>query len=156
MDMTSPSGARGSPRCGAGGGIAILPTAPERQRNSDNDHPYRHGSDFHYLTGFDEPGAWLLLDSDGRSTLLCREKNAEREIWDGYRLGPEAAPARLGVDEAFAVDAIDDVGAGLLANRAAIWVPAGVDGLQHRSTAGWQRCAAASAAACAPRRRSTT
>ena len=43
----------------AGGGVAIVPTAPERQRNSDNDHPYRHGSDFHYLTGFDEPGAWL-------------------------------------------------------------------------------------------------
>ncbi|MEO5883177.1 MAG: aminopeptidase P N-terminal domain-containing protein, partial [Caldimonas sp.] len=30
-----------------GGGIAIVPTAPERQRNGDNDHPYRHGSDFH-------------------------------------------------------------------------------------------------------------
>src|SRR3982751_845253 len=43
----------------AGGGVAIVPTAPERQRNSDNDHPYRHGSDFHYLTGFAEPGAWL-------------------------------------------------------------------------------------------------
>ena len=40
-----------------GGGVAIVPTAPERQRNGDNDHPYRHGSDFHYLTGFAEPGA---------------------------------------------------------------------------------------------------
>ncbi|MGZ5237979.1 MAG: aminopeptidase P N-terminal domain-containing protein, partial [Caldimonas sp.] len=40
-----------------GGGVAIVPTAPEQQRNGDNDHPYRHGSDFHYLTGFAEPGA---------------------------------------------------------------------------------------------------
>ncbi|MEO6745320.1 MAG: aminopeptidase P N-terminal domain-containing protein, partial [Caldimonas sp.] len=40
----------------AGGGIAILPTAPERPRNADSDHPYRHDSHFHYLTGFDEPG----------------------------------------------------------------------------------------------------
>ena len=37
----------------AGGGIALLPTAPERPRNADSDHPYRHDSHFHYLTGFD-------------------------------------------------------------------------------------------------------
>ena len=82
----------------AGGGIAIVPTAPERQRNSDNDHPYRHGSDFHYLTGFAEPDAWLIICSDGRTTLLCRPKDIERELWDGIRLGPDAAPAALGVD----------------------------------------------------------
>ena len=72
----------------AGGGIAILPTAPERPRNADSDHPYRHDSSFHYLTGFDEPGAWLLVDSDGRSTLLCREKSAEREIWTAFGSAP--------------------------------------------------------------------
>ena len=92
----------------AGGGVAIVPTAPERQRNSDNDHPYRHGSDFHYLTGFAEPGAWLVIGSDGRSTLACRPKDVERELWDGIRLGPDAAPAALGVDDAVALDALDD------------------------------------------------
>src|SRR5450631_3433451 len=81
----------------AGGGVAIVPTAPERQRNSDNDHPYRHGSDFHYLTGFAEPGAWLVIAADGRTTILLRAKNVERELWDGLRLGPDAAPAALGV-----------------------------------------------------------
>ncbi|MEO7007681.1 MAG: aminopeptidase P N-terminal domain-containing protein, partial [Caldimonas sp.] len=120
----------------AGGGIAIVPTAPERPRNSDSDHPYRHDSSFHYLTGFDEPGAWLLVDSDGRSTLLCREKNAEREIWDGFRLGPSAAPAQLGVDEAHALDAIDEVVTERLANRPAVWLPAGVAGL-HARVDGW-------------------
>ncbi|MFL6663450.1 MAG: aminopeptidase P N-terminal domain-containing protein [Rhizobacter sp.] len=120
----------------AGGGIALVPTAPERQRNSDNDYPYRHDSDFHYLTGFDEPGAWLLLDSDGHSTLLCREKNPEREIWDGFRLGPEAAPARLGIDEAFATEAIDSVVADRLANRSTVWLPAARDGL-HARLDGW-------------------
>ena len=77
----------------AGGGLALVPTAPERPRNGDSDHPYRHGSDFHYLTGFGEPEAWLLIASSGHTTLFCRAKNAEREIWDGLRLGPEAAPA---------------------------------------------------------------
>jgi Xaa-Pro aminopeptidase len=110
----------------AGGGVAIVPTAPERQRNSDVDHPYRHDSHFHYLTGFDEPEAWLLIDASGRCTLLCRDKNPEREIWDGLRLGPAAAPAALGVDDAFAIDALDTVLPDRLANQAAVWFPFGV------------------------------
>jgi Xaa-Pro aminopeptidase len=84
-----------------GGGVAIIPTAPERQRNGDSDFPFRYDSHFHHLTGFAEPHAWLVLDSEGRSTLFCREKDMEREIWDGFRLGPLAAPAVLGVDDAY-------------------------------------------------------
>ena len=120
-----------------GGGIAIVPTAPERPRNGDGDHPYRHDSHFHYLTGFDEPQAWLLLDEQGRSTLLCREKNPEREIWDGMRLGPEAAPAALGVDEAHPVEALDKLAADRIADRSAVWFPFGLHaGLQARVD-GW-------------------
>src|SRR5574343_621575 len=73
------------------GGVAIIPTAPEHARNRDSDFPYRHDSYFYYLTGFTEPNAWLVLDASGRSTLFCQPKDLEREIWDGYRLGPEAA-----------------------------------------------------------------
>ena len=120
----------------AGGGIALLSTAPERQRNADNDHPYRHDSHFHYLTGFDEPGAWLLIRSDGRSTLLCREKDPEREIWDGLRVGSGAAPQRFEVDEAFAVDTLDAVVVERLADQPAVWIPAGVEGLPARLD-GW-------------------
>ncbi len=120
-----------------GGGIAVLPTAPERPRNGDNDHPFRHDSHFHYLTGFDEPQAWLLLDASGRSTLLCRDKNPEREIWDGLRLGPADAPAVLGVDEAHAIDALDRIAVEKLANAAAVWLPFGLhDGLVSR-VEGW-------------------
>src|SRR6185295_10476075 len=57
---------------------------------------YRHGSDFHYLTGFAEPGAWLVVEADGRTTLVCRPKDIEREIWDGYRLRPGGARRRCG------------------------------------------------------------
>ena len=72
--------------------IAIIPTAPERQRNRDSDFLFRHDSYFYYLTGFTEPNAWLVLTSDGHSSLFCQPKDLEREIWDGIRLGPEAAP----------------------------------------------------------------
>ena len=47
----------------AGGGVAIVPTAPEKLRNRDADYPYRHDSYFYYLTGFTEPEALLVLDA---------------------------------------------------------------------------------------------
>ena len=110
----------------AGGGVALLPTAPEMQRNRDSDFPYRHDSYFYYLTGFSEPGAWLVIEASGKavtSTLFCRPKDMEREIWDGIRLGPDAAPAQLGVDAAFSADALDDKMPDLLANQNAVWFP---------------------------------
>jgi Xaa-Pro aminopeptidase len=110
----------------AGGGLAIVPTAPERMRNGDSGHAYRHDSHFHYLSGFDEPEAWLLLDAGGRSTLLCRNKHPEREIWDGQRLGPQAAPAALGVHEAFDVATLDEALPQRLANQSAVWFPFGL------------------------------
>ncbi|MDP1954833.1 MAG: aminopeptidase P N-terminal domain-containing protein [Polaromonas sp.] len=107
----------------AGGGIALLPTAPEAPRNRDSDFAYRHDSYFYYLTGFTEPGAWLTVEASGRSTLFCRPKDLEREIWDGIRLGPKAAPAALGVDAAFSADMLDEKMPALLTNQNAVWFP---------------------------------
>jgi len=104
-------------------GIAIIPTAPERQRNRDSDFLYRHDSYFYYLTGFTEPHAWLVISGDGRSTLFCAPKDLEREIWDGFRLGPEAAPAALGVDEAYSIEELDARLPRLLENKSVVWYP---------------------------------
>jgi len=90
----------------AGGGLALVPTAPEVPRNRDSLYPYRHDSYFYYLSGFPEPEAVVALvagpDGPGsdRHVLFCREKNEEREIWDGFRYGPEAAREIFGFDEA--------------------------------------------------------
>ena len=119
-----------------GRGLAIVPTAPERLRSRDSEHPYRHDSNFHHLTGFDEPEAWLLIDERGHSVLLCREKNAEREIWDGRRLGPESAVGTLGVDEAFPMEALDKVLVERLTHRDTVWLPFDRDGLQGQ-VQGW-------------------
>ena len=119
------------------GGIAIVPTAPERQRNRDNDFLYRFDSYFHYLCGFTEPNAWLVITGDGRSTLFCAPKDLEREVWDGYRLGPAAAPAALGVDAAFSIAELDAQCPKLLENRATVWYPfATHPGLESRID-GW-------------------
>ena len=119
------------------GGVAVIPTAPEQRRNRDSDYPYRHDSYFYYLTGFTEPGAWLVLDAEGRSTLFCRPKDAEREVWTGLRLGPQAAPAALGVDAAYSVDELAQRLPPLLAGAQALWLPFGLHtGLFERAE-GW-------------------
>ncbi|WCM92938.1 aminopeptidase P N-terminal domain-containing protein [Acidovorax sp. NCPPB 2350] len=105
------------------GGIAIVPTAPERARNRDSEFLYRHDSYFHYLTGFTEPQACLVLTADGRSTLFCQPKDLEREIWDGYRLGPEAAVAALGVEAAHSSAQLESQLPRLLENRERVWYP---------------------------------
>lgn len=105
------------------GGIAVVPTAPLQLRNRDSEFPFRFDSYFYYLTGFTEPNAWLVLTADGRSTLFCQPKDPEREIWDGYRLGPQAAVPALGVDEAYSIDELDTRLPPLLENRDTVWYP---------------------------------
>ena len=105
------------------GGVAIIPTAPEQQRNRDSDFAYRHDSYFYYLTGFTEPNAWLVLDASGHSTLFCQPKDLAREIWDGYRLGPDAAVDALGVNTAHSVAELDTVLPKLLENQHTVWYP---------------------------------
>ena len=104
-------------------GVAVLPTAPEQQRNRDSDFLFRFDSYFHYLSGFTEPKAWLVITGDGKTTLFCQPKDLEREIWDGFRLGPDAAPAALGVDAAYSVDELDQRMPALLDGADAVWYP---------------------------------
>jgi len=119
------------------GGIAIIPTAREQLRNRDSDFLFRHDSYFYYLTGFMEPNAWLVLTAEGEATLFCQPKDLEREIWDGIRLGPGAAPAALGVHKALPVTELDAQLPKLLENRSTVWFPfATHDGLEGRME-GW-------------------
>ena len=118
-------------------GIAIIPTAQEQQRNRDSDFLFRHDSYFYYLTGFTEAKAWLVITGDGKSTLFCAPKDREREIWDGFRVGPEAAPAALGVESAVSVNQLDEALPRLLENRDAVWFPFAIhEGLESR-VGGW-------------------
>ncbi len=112
-----------------GGGIAVIPTAPECLRNRDTHYPYRADSYFHYLTGFPEPEAVLVLVSgaEARSILFCRERDEEREIWDGYRFGPEGARAAFGFDEALPIAELPQRLPELMAHQPAIFHALGFD-----------------------------
>jgi Xaa-Pro aminopeptidase len=118
-------------------GIAIIPTAPEQQRNRDNDFLFRPDSYFFYLCGFAEPHAWLVITGDGQSALFCQPKDLEREIWDGFRLGPDAAPAALGVDAAYAVSELDTRLPRMLENRAVVWYPFATHKALETRVDGW-------------------
>jgi Xaa-Pro aminopeptidase len=110
-----------------GGGVAIIPTAPEVLRNNDADFPYRHDSYFYYLSGFTEPEAVIVLiaGKTNQSILFCRDKNLEREIWDGYRYGPAAARETFGFDAAFAIDTLDSEMPKLIADAPALFYALG-------------------------------
>jgi Xaa-Pro aminopeptidase len=114
-------------------GIAIIPTAPEVLRNGDAHYAYRHDSYFYYLTGFTEPEAVLVLIADQekngspQTVLFCREKNLEREIWDGHRCGPDAACEELGIDAAYPIAQLDEKLVELMGNQPALFYPFGAD-----------------------------
>ncbi|TWI61535.1 Xaa-Pro aminopeptidase [Pseudoduganella lurida] len=129
--MSTPAGSFSTRRAAllaqlAPGSVAVLATAREAVRNGDAEYPYRHDSSFYYLTGFTEPEATLVLvaargDRPAQSILFCREKNPEREIWEGLRHGPEAAREAFGFDAAHPAAALDEKLAELLADAPALY-----------------------------------
>jgi Xaa-Pro aminopeptidase len=111
-------------------GIAVLTAAPERVRSRDTLFTYRPDSDFYYLTGFEEPDAVAVLmpgRSQGQFLLFCRERNKDRELWDGPRAGPEGAVADHAADDAFPITDIDDILPGLLERSDRVYYPIGVN-----------------------------
>lgn len=132
-----------------GGGVAIIPTAPEVMRNADADYPYRHDSYFYYLTGFPEPEATLVLIAGARdqAILFCREKNEEREIWDGYRYGPAMAKEHFGFDAAMPIGQIDTELPKLIANAPALFYALGSSAALDAQMQGWMNTVRAQARA---------
>jgi len=124
------------------GAVAVLGTAPEVLRNGDSDYPYRHDSHFYYLSGFAEPESFLVLvaargECPARAILFCREKNVEREIWEGFRFGPDAARQQFGFDEAYAIDQLDARMAEILADAPALYYALGHNAALDAQLAGW-------------------
>lgn len=94
-----------------GDAIAIIPGAGEVRRNGDVNYEFRQGSDFFFLTGFDEPDAVAVInpaDPKERYVLFVRPRDREMEIWNGRRAGVEGAVAAYGADAAYPVEQLDD------------------------------------------------
>lgn len=123
-------------------GVAIIPTSPERVRSRDAHYPYRFDSYFYYLTGFGEPEAVLLIvagagEKGAKHILFCRDKDGEREIWDGFRYGPEAAREAFGFDEAYPISRLDEMLPKLLADQSVVYSALGLDATWDARVNGW-------------------
>jgi Xaa-Pro aminopeptidase len=120
--------------------ILVLPAAPERIRSRDTHYPYRQDSDLWYLTGFPEPEAVLVLvpgRKHGETLLFCRERDPEREAWDGPRAGPEGAVEAYGADDAYPIDDLDEILPGLLEGRTRVYYHFGRDTEFDLKLIGW-------------------
>lgn len=120
--------------------ILILPAAPERIRSRDTHYPYRQDSDLWYLTGFPEPEAVLVLvpgRAHGEALLFCRERDPEREGWDGPRAGPEGAVDVHGMDDAYPIADLDEILPGLLEGRSRVYYHFGRDAEFDLKLIGW-------------------
>ncbi len=122
-----------------GDGVAVIPTSPELIRNRDSHYPYRFDSYFYYLTGFKEPEALLVLiaGEDPRSILFCRDKDIEREIWDGFRYGADAAKQTFGFDQACSFNALDELMPKLLSNQPKLFYSLGADSAWDARVTAW-------------------
>ena len=112
-----------------GRGVAIIPTSTELIRNRDTHHPFRFDSNFWYLTGFEEPDAVLvlLISDTPQSLLFCRAKNEERELWEGFRFGPDAARERFAFDAAYDLEELDRIVSEHLIGAQTLWHSLGVN-----------------------------
>jgi len=110
--------------------IAILPAAPVLLRNRDVEHGFRQDSDFFYLSGFPEPEAVVVLvpgRKKGKYVLFCRERDRQKEIWNGYRFGPEGAVEQFAADEAYPIDDIEEILPGLMEHSERVYYTIGLN-----------------------------
>ena len=120
--------------------IAIIPAAAVAIRNRDVEHVYRQDSDFQYVSGFPEPEAVAVLIPGreyGEYVLFCRERNPERELWDGLRAGQEGAIRDYGANDAFPISDIDDILPGLIEGRDRVYSAMGSNSEFDRHLMEW-------------------
>ncbi|MEZ4368780.1 MAG: aminopeptidase P N-terminal domain-containing protein [Kofleriaceae bacterium] len=111
--------------------VAVVASLPERLRNGDSEHLFRQHSDVHYLTGFAEPQAVVVVRPGAppgeRVVMFVRPRDPEQETWNGRRAGVEGAVARFGADVAYPVAELDARLPALVANVDELHYSLGLD-----------------------------
>jgi len=107
----------------------VIAGASTQYRNADSSHAFRQDSNFWYLSGFNEAESTLVLlineKNDVQSIAFVPEKDELKEIWDGYRAGPEGAMKDYGFDLAYNNTEIDHRLPDLLAGHNQVFYPVG-------------------------------
>lgn len=107
----------------------VIAGASMQYRNADSSYAFRQDSNFWYLSGFNEAESTLVLlineKNNVQSIAFVPEKDELKEIWDGYRAGPEGAMKDYGFDLAFNNTEIDQRLPDLLAGHNQVFYPVG-------------------------------
>jgi len=122
--------------------IAIIGSSPIAKRNGNLEYPYRPDSNFYYLSGFNEPDALLVLAKERNKekyVLFCRERNIQRELWEGRRFGHEGAIDDFGADAAFIIDIADKIVPNLMSKKTAVYYAIGADFAFNQKILTWAK-----------------
>ena len=123
----------------------VISGASIQLRNADSSHAFRQDSSFWYLTGFNEPDSTLVLLINGahevQSAIFVPKKDKVKEIWDGYRAGPEGAKKDHGFDQAFNNTEIDDRLPELLTGSNTAFYPFGKNPRLDKNMVDWIKAA---------------
>lgn len=108
--------------------IVIVATGPVKSRNGDVEYQFRPDSDFYYLSGFSEPESVLVISpgrTQGQYVVFCRERNVQREMWDGRREGLDGVVANYDADDAFPIDDIHEILPGMMEGKNKVYTTVG-------------------------------
>lgn len=120
--------------------VAIVAAATLQHRNRDTEYAFRQHSDFYYLTGFNEPDALLVLRpgrAEGEVVLFCPPRDPAMEVWTGLRAGPEGCVSEYGMDQAFALDQLEQQMPALLNGVRSIHYALGADERLDQRVRAW-------------------
>lgn len=120
--------------------VAILPAAKACTRSRDTEYSFRQDSNFLYLTGFEEPDSWLILSNSAnhpQSLLFCRERNKQKEIWEGLMAGPEGAMETYGLESALSLNDLEAQMVSLLDGCSAVYLCLGQDAALEAQVSSW-------------------
>jgi Xaa-Pro aminopeptidase len=121
-------------------GVAILVANAESTRSHDTAYPYRPSSDILYLTGFREPQTVVVLapgHDDGEFVMFVRDRDPNKEQWEGRRAGVAGAQADYGADAAFVVDDLGETLPDFLEDREALYYTLGHNGEFDKRVTHW-------------------
>jgi Xaa-Pro aminopeptidase len=92
-----------------GDGVMVLPAAERQFRSRDTEYRYRPDSELYYVSGATEPGTVVVLKGGEEPlfVIFARDRDPEAELWEGPRLGPEAAGERFGADAAYPLSELE-------------------------------------------------
>ena len=120
--------------------IAIIASAGEVTRSRDTEYPFRQDSDFHYLSGFNEPDSVIVLvpgRQQGDFIIFNRERDPVQETWHGRRLGQEGVIKQCKASDAFPIADIDEILPGLMEGRQRVFYAIGNNKDFDEQVLGW-------------------